>query len=239
MNIILLTKKEWANAELGRVVLLDRRAHHIATVIKPVLGDRLRVGVLGGAMGEGVVQRVNDGRVELDVVLNQDPPPPLPLTLLLALPRPKVMRRVLQSCVSMGVKDIYLINSYRVEKSFWQTPFLTPESLHENTLLGLEQGRDTLLPKIQLRKRFKPFIEDELPAIATGKQCFTAHPVDNSQPIAAQPTQPTVLAIGPEGGFISYEVDKLAELGFKTIIAGPRILKVETAVPALISRLFF
>jgi RsmE family RNA methyltransferase len=50
--------------------------------------------------------------------------------------------------------------------------------------------------------------------------------------------QPLTLAIGPEGGFISYEVEKLAEAGFEPVHLGVRILRVETAVAVLIGRLF-
>ena len=48
----------------------------------------------------------------------------------------------------------------------------------------------------------------------------------------------TLLAIGPEGGFVDYEVEKFLELGFEGIHLGERILRVETAVTALLSRLF-
>ena len=47
-----------------------------------------------------------------------------------------------------------------------------------------------------------------------------------------------VLAIGPEGGFIPYEVEKLEEAGFDRIHLGSRILRVETAVTAIVSKLY-
>jgi|TARA_B110000459_G_C16312713_1_gene359937 RsmE family RNA methyltransferase len=137
----------------------------------------------------------------------------------------------------MGVKKIYLINSSRVEKSFWQSPFLKPEALEEQLILGLEQARDTVMPEIFLRKLFKPFVEDELGEIVAGSKALVAHPIAAAAcPVDSQ--SPITLAIGPEGGFIPYEVEKLIEVGFQSVHLGPRILRVENAVPALISRLF-
>ena len=45
------------------------------------------------------------------------------------------------------------------------------------------------------------------------------------------------LAIGPEGGFIQKEIDSLTAIGFRAVSFGPRILRVETAVSALIGRM--
>jgi RsmE family RNA methyltransferase len=46
------------------------------------------------------------------------------------------------------------------------------------------------------------------------------------------------LAIGPEGGFIPYEIDLLKKHNFKATHVGERVLRVENAIPAIISRLF-
>jgi RsmE family RNA methyltransferase len=147
-----------------------------------------------------------------------------------------MLKRILQSVSSLGIKNIYLINSYRVDKSFWGSPLLQPDNLAEQLLLGLEQARDTIMPKIHLRQRFKPFVEDELAGLIEDTTAYVAHPGSaNNCPLGSQ--QPITLAIGPEGGFIPYEVEKLSECGFIPISLGERILRVETAVPVLIARL--
>ena len=46
-----------------------------------------------------------------------------------------------------------------------------------------------------------------------------------------------ILAIGPEGGFVEYEVEKFMKAGFEGVHLGERILRVETAVTALLARL--
>ena len=234
MNLILLEQHDFV-AE-NRVRLSGRRAEHIISVQRVDLGDQLRVGQLDGRMGKGLIRRIEADAVEIQVDLTEPPPKPLPVTLLLALPRPKMLKRVLQSVTSLGVKQIYLINSYRVEKSFWGSPLLQTDKIHEQLLLGLEQAGDTLLPEVHLRQRFKPFVEDELPELSKGTSALVAHPAsERNNPL--QPGRPTTLAVGPEGGFIAYEIEKLMACGFAPFSLGERILRVETAVPVLLSRL--
>ena len=235
MNLLLLRDDDFVSAD--HVRLDGRRLQHMQQVHQAKVGDQLKVGHLGGLMGSGELLNLSDTHAELRVKLDQPPPPKLPLTLLLAMPRPKMFRRILQHCATLGVAEIILLNSYRVEKSFWQTPFLQPEQIEENLLLGLEQARDTILQRVRIEKRFKPFVEDRLPGILADSLALVAHPGDYP-PCPRAVSQHTTLAIGPEGGWIPYEVDKLVDAGFQPVQLGARILRVETAVTALIGRLF-
>jgi RsmE family RNA methyltransferase len=235
VNLLLLEDSDFIAA--NRVLLSGRRLKHLNEVHRAEAGDSLRVGHLNGLMGSGQLLRMDAEQAELSVQLDQAPPSKLPITLLLALPRPKMLRRVLQTISSMGVPRVILLNSYRVEKSFWQTPFLEPAAIREHLILGLEQARDTVLPEVIIEKRFKPFVEDRLPGIATGTLGLVGHPGDYPAcPRAVE--QPITLAIGPEGGWIPYEVEKLQEAGLQPVQLGPRILRVETAVAALLARVF-
>ncbi len=185
----------------------------------------------------GRVTLIDGSVLEMDVRLDQQPPPPLPVTLILALPRPKALRRVLRTVAVMGVKRLVLLNASRVEKSYWASPVLGDESLRDQLVLGLEQARDTILPEILLRPLFKPFAEDELPALANDTVALVAHP-PAPDVCPRNVSRRVTLAIGPEGGFIPYEIEKLLAAGFSAVSCGERILNVETAVPALLARLF-
>jgi len=240
MNLLLLQPEELADD--GVVTLCDRRFNQLTQVHQVVVGDQVRVGIINGLMGQAEILQLTPDHVVLHPTCEDKPPQALPMILVLAMPRPKMLRRCLRMVAELGVKELYLINSYRVEKSFWQTPLLEPAALEENMLLGLEQAKDTLLPKIHIKKRFKPFVEDELPALLQERAGFVAHPSPDGISLARLDTpitRPSLLCIGPEGGFIPYEVEKLQGVGLGALTLGERILRVETVLPFLLGRLYF
>ncbi|WP_298636185.1 16S rRNA (uracil(1498)-N(3))-methyltransferase [uncultured Umboniibacter sp.] len=235
MNLLLLFPSDLRDNNVVRIS--DHRLQHILLVHRASVGDSIRVGMVDGLIGSGIIEQLNEQSAEIRFTLDTPPPPKKPLRIILALPRPKMLKRILQTITSMGVEELYLINSYRVEKSFWQTPILSEQGLLEQLTLGLEQSRDTQLPKIELRKRFKPFVEDELPDLIENSYPLVAHPGVEA-PIPHSLNKPCTLAVGPEGGFIPYEISKFKEVGFNCGHMGPNILRVETAIPALIASLY-
>jgi len=235
MNLILLFDNDFTGRDT--VLLHGRRRQQVIEIIRASVGDELSVGLLNGPVGHGTITRLTVDALEMAVILDRQAPAPLPLTLILALPRPKMLRRVLFSAASKGVKKIYLINAYRVEKSFWKSPLLSMDRLREQLILGLEQAEDTRMPDILLRPLFKPFVEDELPDVSKSTFALVAHP-EAEQPCPREVNQQITLAIGPEGGFIPFEIEKLVSLGFTPVSMGRRPLRVETVVPALLARLF-
>jgi 16S rRNA (uracil1498-N3)-methyltransferase len=232
VNLILLFPDDFVDEH--QVRLTGRRLTHVTHVHRAKVGDALIVGVANGRIGRGEVTRLDDVALEMRVTLTDDPPPALPLTLILALPRPKVLNRVIAGATSLGVKRIVLINAWRVEKSYWKSPRMSEENLLAQRVLGLEQARDTMIPTIALRRLFRPFVEEEL---RDDTKKYVAHPTGASE--CPRNVQGDVtLAIGPEGGFIEQEIASLERVGFTAVGLGPRILRVETAVAAILGRLF-
>lgn len=234
MNLILTTPEDHITENCVR--LNDRRFQHIRQIHAPSAGDSLKVGELNGKIGTGKVMELSDQEIILELDLRDSPPSALPCTLVLALPRPKMLKRVLQTVAAMGIKELFLTNSYRVDKSYWSSPVLARQ-IEENLILGLEQAGDTQMPTVHLKKRFKPFVEDELAAISNNTHKLIAHPY-HAKCCPPPSLEATTLVVGPEGGFIPYEIEKLNEIGFESFHIGQRILRVENAIPALLSRLF-
>lgn len=235
MNLLLIEPTDYIDTHQVRIT--GRRLTHIREVHQLEVGQTLRAGKINGLIGTAKLQSLDEQAAIFDLTLTEQPPEKLPAAVILAMPRPKMFKRSLQTLAAMGVKEIYLINAYRVDKSYWSTPLLSESAIHEQLTLGLEQAGDTLLPTVHIRKRFKPFVEDELPDLISGKRALIAHPYQ-AEPCPEASLEESVIAIGPEGGFIPYEVELMKAQGMTAIQIGQRILRVETAVPVLLSRLF-
>lgn len=234
MNLLLL---EAGEVNAGVAVLEGRRRAHLDDVLRAGQGDVVRVGEIGGKLGTARVLEIGQELARLKVELNEDPPAALPLTLVLALPRPHTLGKVLATIAAMGCKRLVLIGAARVEKSYWQSKILGRDELRRHLLLGLEQGRDTIMPVVEEYPRFRPFVEDNLPLMLVDARGLVAHPA-GAEPCPHVPGEPVVLAVGPEGGFVDFEIECFQRAGLETVHLGSRPLRVEHAVPALLGRLF-
>jgi 16S rRNA (uracil1498-N3)-methyltransferase len=236
MNLLLLEQDDFQSDESHQTTITDaRRLKHIHQTLNLTVGDSIKVGVRDGLRGTAQVTAITSDSVTFNnFVLDTPPPAKIPLTLVLALPRPLVLRRLIMDVVTMGVERLVLLNSRCVEKSYWQSQVL--DEMPHIVTLGLEQAGDTVAPVIELRPRFRPFVEDELPALVQGKTALVAHPYATAvAPIGL--TTPCLLVVGAEGGFIPFEIDLLQKSGCQSVSLGQRILRTETAVPLLIGRL--
>ena len=231
MNCILLPKNATSITD-------EQQVTHIKKVLKSSVGDKLTIGEMGGKLGKATIAKIHQNEIVLsDIILNKEPPKKLDLTVVLALPRPKVLRRLIMDMTSLGVNRLIIVNSYKTEKSYWQSPLLN--RIDEFVFEGLQQAIDTVPPVIELKKRFKPFVEDEFPALVGN--AVIAHPYAShswksylDELKCHNKAMPNVLCIGAEGGWIDYEVELLCKHGCEAVSLGERILRTETVVNVLL-----
>jgi RsmE family RNA methyltransferase len=236
MNLILLEPREVG--EDGDVRLADSRAAHVIDVLKAGAGRAVRVGLLDGPRGSGVVIAISGKAVELRCEF-EDEAPPLPrVDLLLALPRPKVMRRLWAQIAALGVGQIIVTNAARVERNYFDTHILSPGFYRPLLLEGLQQAGDTRLPAVSIHRQLKVLIEDELDRLFARGTRLVADPHEATS-MRGELDQAAggrmLIAVGPEGGWNTFERDLLTRHGFRCVSMGPRTLRTDTACLALLA----
>ena len=245
----------------GRATFSDVRAEHVLTVLHGTEGQTLKTGVLDGPVGTSVIERIEGNAVT--VRCTHETPSLQPwLDLILAPPRPRAMKRLLPQLASLGVRRIVLVGAEKVEKAFWGAQLLKEEVYRPLLVDGLQQAGTTIVPTIETFKNFNRFLRFNLDSHYGGQTPrIVAHPAQiggqtlsrgsgalaasadglimgsSDKSVASPSVVFPVLAVGPEGGWTDDEVGLLEEKGFSRMSLGPRILRTDTALIALISRL--
>lgn len=226
--------------EKGCARVSDRRAQHLRTVLGVGPGRQLRVGITDGRLGAAEVLEDGPTGILMRVVLTGRAPPPPAVRLVLAIPRPKVLSRVLQSVAALGVAHIDLVNAWRVQASYFESPKLALDSIAADLWLGAEQAGDPQLPGVEVHRLFVPFVHERLSLPASGELRLFAQPnAESPLEAAALGTRhrSAIVAIGPEGGWIEAEQRSLCGVGFRPVRVSDRVLRVETAVASVLSQL--
>lgn len=236
MNRILFQSNELDAA--GRITCADGRAEHMRRILKVHPGDTVKIGIINGPRGQARVVSTTADSVILETILDSDPPAVPPVDLLLALPRPKVLKRLWAPLASLGVGRIIVTNADKVERNYFDTHWLEPVHYEPLLVEGLQQAGETRMPEISIHRRFRPLVEDQLEELSPLAQRFVADPLGKQRMKdlpCFTPEQRILLAIGPEGGWVPFELDLLSKHGFAIIQAGSRILRSDVACIALLA----
>ena len=236
VNLILLEPGEIGAG--GDVTLTGARAAHLLNVLRVEPGHDVRIGVLDGPCGTARVESIADGAFQLRCSLEGAVPARPGIDLLLAVPRPKVMRRLWAQIAALGVGRIILTNAGKVERNYFDTHILAPETYRPLLIEGLQQARDTQLPIVSIHRQFRVLIEDELDALAGPGRRVVADPSavrPLTDVVRTARQERLLLAIGPEGGWNAFELGLLQAHGFLAAGMGPRTLRTDTACIALLA----
>lgn len=234
MNLLLLDETDFIDHNTAKIS--GRRFEHLEKILGLEIGKSYRAGKVNGLLGKATAIDVEAGEATFKVELSNPSPAPLPVTLFCALPRPLSFRKVLHAAVSMGVKQLGFFQSWKVERSYWQSPFFSPEAVDKEIQLALEQCGDTIWPKLKFQHRFSQFIEEDLQPLVSKTRCLFGDPRAVEQ-LNSTKNLPTTLVVGPEGGFTEFEEEQLRIAGCRGVSIGTRVLRTEVAIPALLSRL--
>jgi RsmE family RNA methyltransferase len=242
MNLIIVTEHDRLDEHTFR--LNDLRAEHIRSVLNLDPGDPVEIGLLNGPQATARIERVSPGEVVLCADSWRDVPMTGPeVDLICALPRPQTLKKVLITSAMMGVRSVHLIRANRVEKSYFQSPLIQAENQLPYLVEGLAQGKLTRLPLVRVHDRFRQFFEDDLPHLSSDLSSTPLRLVgileteSSLHDVFDRAARELVVAVGPEGGWVPFEIELMQSLGFKPFTLGRWTLRVEHAVIAALSQM--
>jgi RsmE family RNA methyltransferase len=235
MNRILFERGEIVD---GEVVFAGERADHVIDVLHGEAGQTLKTGEIDGLVGTSTILEVDAAKRQVRVKVDHGCESVKPwVDLVLAPPRPRVLKRLLPQLAALGVGRIFLVGAKKVEKAFWGATLLKDEISRGYFVDGLMQAGTSIMPKMEVRRNFARFLTDELDREFPDSCRIVAHPYGADPKTAPAPSGSRLLiAIGPEGGWCEEEVELLESRGFARYSLGPRILRTDTAVVALLAK---
>jgi len=209
-------------------------AHHLLKVLRRREGDQVTVFNGDGQEHQGQITAVT-GRDRCTIQLNHSEQPqtesPLDITLIQAIGRGDRMDWALQKSVELGVTAIQPVFSERTEvRLSGARAEKRLEHWRSVVISACEQSGRVRIPELYPLRQLAELSADESPALfldPEGARSLNDIDLDVSRPIR--------LAVGPEGGFGRKDVGALKALGFDGLRMGPRVLRTETAGPAVLA----
>jgi 16S rRNA (uracil1498-N3)-methyltransferase len=212
----------------GKTVLEGEEAHHLAAVCRLQPGDPLFLFNGDGLEYPARVDAVKRGQVVLEVLPPTRPDRELSFTLTVACPLPKGDRAqfLVEKLTELGIAVYVPLSSQR---RTLQPREVRSDRLRRHVIEASKQcGRNVLLQVEAAQSWDRYCRRGNLPALRV-----LAHPGSSrslSELVPAMAASPMVaVAVGPEGGFTSEEVERARAAGWTPVDLGPRILRVETA----------
>jgi len=231
------TPRIYLNIELqplATVAIDAAQARYLKQVMRLQVGDTIVVfnGKGGEYSAELTLLAKDGGQCVLSKQTEINRELPCRVHIIQAANRSEKIETVLQKATELGAASFQVVNSERAT-------LILPTNKREKRLQrwqkiiieAAEQSERTALPEVV-------WVDKTSQLLAKGKS-FVLHPRDalNWQDVRQDiPSFADVtLAIGPEGGWTNQELEQLHNQGFTALTFGKRIMRTETAAPALLA----
>ena len=224
------------------VELPPETASHLARVLRARSGDELILFNGDGREFNGSIETVRGSRVSASVGDGRpvDRESPLAITLIQCVPRGDRMDFVVQKATELGVARIVPVLSQRsvvrLDKSQAESKVVHWRAV---AVSACEQCGRNRLPAIEAAQPLLNYLGESAPSTGprwvlepeTAPQAGASAPRDGA---VDAPITGAEIAIGPEGGFTSEELEAFRVAGFTQVGLGPRVLRAETAAIAAV-----
>ena len=221
-------------APLATIDIDTEQARYLKQVMRLQASDMIIVfnGEGGEYMAELTYLAKDGGQCVLEEQTQVDRELPCRVHIIQAANRSEKIETVLQKATEMGAASFQVVSSERATLHL-------PANKREKRLQrwqkivveAAEQSERTAMPSVAW--------VDKLSQLKCIGQCFVLHPRDALlwQDVRGdiQGLNDITLAVGPEGGWTNQELKQLQEQGFQALAFGARIMRTETAAPALLA----
>ena len=256
VNIFLFEKEEVSEDGIASIEREDK-VKHIIKILKYKEGSTLRAGIVGVGKGIGTITKMEKQKIELKIEINEvEVEKKSNIVLVIAIPRPSMVSKILQAAATMGVDRILFISSARIEQNYFMSMVTQEKEYRKDLIKGAEQGVTTRLPVVSFHQRpFSKFITEKLSTfyeqiddekalklVAELREpknlLYHVDQVAKKRgPSFSLDEQVFVVAVGPEGGWISEEVEQMKANGWLGFHMGEPVMRTETAFVAVCAQI--
>ncbi len=227
-----------------QIPLRGEDVNHIKNVLRMKEGDEIWVSDGQSKEYCCVIESFKEQEVLLHILYAQEPSCELPSSLVLfqALPKSDKMDPIIQKSVELGVSRIVPVMTRRcVVKLTGSRAEKRVERYRQIAREAAGQCRRMKIPEVDPVTDFSQALEiaRELDLCLIPYELAQGMEKTREILFGIRPGQSVGIFIGPEGGFEEQEVEQARQAGAVPLTLGRRILRTETAGPAVLAILMF
>ncbi|RLA63030.1 MAG: hypothetical protein DRQ88_12930 [Epsilonproteobacteria bacterium] len=224
MNRFLIFENEKLSANTYEISDPER-LEHLKTVLKSSVGDILKITLVDQGIGDAYIKELSANSLTL-VAKNISKKNSAPYELIVGLSRPPTLKKILEHATTLGVSSFNFFKATLSEKSYLDAKLFKGQYLQKYLRYGISQAAIYhQLPKVNIYHEVQSEWKNR-------EQKYILSPKASKSflDVKIDFTKKITLAIGPERGWTTDEIDYFKNLGFNEIAISPAILRVETAV---------
>ncbi len=211
----------------GKKVILDpEETWHASQVLRLRPGDEIRVVDGQGSSYKAIIRKLSDQGLEGEIVdaLQTTNEPGVEISLAFAPPKGRRAEILVEKGTELGA-NVFL--PLITERTVVHPSPTKVDRWRRIAQQAMKQSGRSLWPKVAKPQSFDQFLQKAEQYDQLFLCCL--HPAAQPLKLENNLTSTILLALGPEGGFSSAEVERARRKGFYLVSLGRRRLRVETA----------
>lgn len=229
-----MTRRRWIADEVSgdHASLVGEHASHLVKVLRARVGQCFDIATEDGVR-EGRIVSLAPDRVEFLLGDVREPEKSVDLTLLLSIFKFDRMEWAIEKCVELGVRKIIPVVARRTETHLAASAVKRAARWQKIALQAAEQSRRSEAPEISAPIKLAEAMEQQTGARIVLSEVERSESLKSALESAGSGS--LIIAIGPEGGWTSEELQSFHDAGWASASLGPTILRVETAAIAAVA----